>query len=339
MATDERLRREIDELGRIFGDTVRRFAGEETFQLVEQVRLLARRFCDGDVAAADEINSLLRDLSGEQLRLVMRSFGTFLELANLAEDRQRVRSLRDRERHQDSRRESILNAVQQLKEQGLSAAEFQAALDRVQIELVFTAHPTEAKRKSIRAKLRTLRWLLGKLDDPTLTPREENHLRKLVRAEIVKLWQTDVLRPDRPTVLEEVRRGLSFKPVLWHTVPRILEEVRSAVAEVYPDHLLHTPSLLSFGSWMGGDRDGHPHVTPEVTQQTIGWLREAAIEQHKKICDRLIESLSISVRQASPCSVNRSEPSKVAEGKERILRAAGPPPRPSDPPLPWKNVT
>ena len=209
MATDERLRREIDELGRAFGDTVRRFAGEETYQLVEQVRLLARRFCDGEVVAADEIDTLLRDLPGEQLRLVMRSFGTFLELANLAEDRQRIRSLRDRERQEDSRRESICDAVQQLKEQGLSADEFQAALDRVQIELVFTAHPTEAKRKSIRAKLRTLRRLLSRQDAKILTPREEDRLRHLIRGEIIKLWQTDVLRPDRPTVLEEVRRGLS----------------------------------------------------------------------------------------------------------------------------------
>ncbi len=302
MATDERLRREIDDLGRAFGDTVRRFAGEETFQLVEQVRRLARRFCDGDEGAADEIDTLLRDLSGEQLRLVMRSFGTFLELANLAEDRQRVRSLRDRERHHDVRRESIHDAVQQLKEQGLSAADFQVALERVGIELVFTAHPTEAKRKSIRAKLRVLRRLLSRLDVQELTPREEDRLRKLVRGEIIKLWQTDVLRPDRPTVLEEVRRGLSFSPVLWHTVPRILSEVRSAATEVYPDQPLRIPSLLSFGSWMGGDRDGHPHVTPEVTQKTIDWLREAAIKQHQEIGNQLIESLSISIRQAQGCS-------------------------------------
>ena len=304
MATDERLRREIDELGRTLGDTVRRFAGDETFEQVEQVRGLARRFCDGDLPAADEIDTLLRGLTADQLRLVMRSFGAFLELANLAEDRQRVRALRDREResYPNPRRESILAALHELKKRGLSADEAAAVLAKVQIELVFTAHPTEAKRKSIRAKLRSLRKLLGELDRQGLSPREEDRLKGMVRREIVKLWQTDVIRPSRPTVLEEVRRGLSFKRVLWRTAPRILGEVRDALSEVYPDAKLTQPPSLSFGSWMGGDRDGHPYVTPEITEQTIAWLRQAAIERHLRACDELVESLSVSVRQSPECS-------------------------------------
>lgn len=304
MATDQRLRREIDELGRAFGDTVRRFAGERSFELVEQVRGLARRFCEGELAAADEIDALLRGLTADELRIVIRSFGTFLELANLAEDRQRVRSLidRERERHPDPRKESILEAVRTLKGQGVTDAAMQALVDRVRIELVFTAHPTEAKRKSIRAKLRTLRELLGQIDSATQTPREEERLRELVRAEIVKLWQTDIIRAARPTVLEEVQRGLSFKGVIWDTAPRILGELRDALAEVYPKVALADRGLLRFGSWMGGDRDGHPYVTPDITEQTLHWLRSAAIERHWVECDRLTTSLSVSVRQSPACS-------------------------------------
>ncbi|TWT95984.1 Phosphoenolpyruvate carboxylase [Botrimarina colliarenosi] len=304
MATDERLRREIDDLGRTFGDTVRRFAGDEAFQLVETVRRLARRFCDGDLAAADELDALLRDLTADQLRIVIRSFGTFLELANLAEDRQRVRSLHDRERksHPAPRRESILDAVRKLKEQGVSAEAMADLVERVRVELVFTAHPTEAKRKSIRGKLRSLRQILSRLDVASLTPREEESLRGLVRREIVKLWQTDIIRPTRPTVLEEVQRGLAFMPVIWDTAPRIVGELRQAVAEVYPAQEVAAGGVLRFGSWMGGDRDGHPYVTPEITEQTLRWLRKAALERHWASCDALITSISVSTRQAPACA-------------------------------------
>ncbi|MEO1495725.1 MAG: phosphoenolpyruvate carboxylase [Planctomycetota bacterium] len=305
MATDQRLRREIDEIGRVFGDTVRRHAGDEVFQLVERIRALARRFCDGEAGAADEIDALIRGLSADRLRLVTRSFGTFLELANLAEDRQRVRALRDRETrdHPKPRRESVHDAVAALKEEGFTAEQVADVLARVDVDLVFTAHPTEAKRKSLRAKLRELRRLLTELDRAELTPREAATLHRNVRREITKLWQTDVIRPSRPTVLEEVQRGLSFKKVLWRTVPRVLGEVRDALAEAYPDAACEVPRLLRFGSWMGGDRDGHPYVTPEITEQTLIWLREAAIQQHQAICEKLIVSLSVSVRQAPACSV------------------------------------
>lgn len=304
MATDQRLRREIDELGRTFGETVKRFAGTEAFDLVESVRMLARRFCDGEAAAADELDDLLKGMTGDQLRVVVSSFSGFLELANLAEDRQRVRALRDRETKSfpEAPRESILAAVKSLKEQGYTADQVNDTLQRVAVELVFTAHPTEAKRRSLRAKLRSIRDLLSKLDRADLTPRESLRYKELLQREIVKMWQTDVLRPSRPTVLEEVRRGLSFKPVLWKTIPWIHEEIRNALAEVYDTQAIATPNLLSFGSWMGGDRDGHPFVTPEITQQTLQWLRAAAIERHLEECTQLLESLSLSVRQAPACA-------------------------------------
>ncbi|MEQ8848595.1 phosphoenolpyruvate carboxylase [Botrimarina sp.] len=304
MASDQRLRREIDDLGRAFGETVRRFAGEDAFDLVEQVRALARQFCDGDLSAADELDKLLRGLSADQLRIVVRAFGTFLELANLAEDRQRVRALRDRERaeHPEPRKESILAAVRRLKASGLSDDAICRAVERVAVELVFTAHPTEAKRKSLRAQLRSLRELLSRLDSESLTPRESEALRGLVRRDIVKLWQTDIIRPTRPTVLEEIQRGLAFKTVIWDTAPQVVGELRDAVREVCPSAEPDLGRVLSFGSWMGGDRDGHPYVTPEITEQTLRWLRGAAIERHRGVCEELLGSLSISVRQAPECA-------------------------------------
>lgn len=325
---DELLRREIDALGRLFGEVLRQFAGEEAFELVERVRALAKRFRDGEEAAGDELATLLKDLTEHQLQLVIKAFSCFLELANLAEDRQRVRSLRSRQLRDASKpqKESIRAALHTLKEQGFSAEQVKQALANVDVELVFTAHPTEAKRKSLRSKLRAIRQTLSALDNESLMPSEERAEQLALRREIVKLWQTDLVRPLRPTVMEEVQRGLSFQPVLWRTVPRIMGELREAVAECYPESKLQTPRVLRFGSWMGGDRDGHPHVTPPVTQETIVWLRRAAIASHLETCERLGDSLSMSCSDQRECPVLISAARQAAEKypaiKPRLERIA-----------------
>lgn len=296
MPQNEVLRKEITQLGRLFGQVLKDFAGEDAFDLVEEIRAEARQFRDGDIEVGDQLEHLVADLSGDQLGTVIKAFSGFLELANLAEDRQRVRALRAREResYPAPRKESIRSAIQTLKEQGFTGAEIEAALEKVNIELVFTAHPTEAKRKSLRSKLRSIRKLLSTLDRSGQLPSEQSEVEQQLAQEITKLWQTDLIRPTRPTVLEEVQRGLSFQPVLWETAPRIMQELRSAVKECYPELTAPTPRVLQFGSWMGGDRDGNPHVTPEITEQTFLWLRRDAIESHVKQCQKLIDSLSMS---------------------------------------------
>jgi phosphoenolpyruvate carboxylase len=307
MAIDQRLRKEIDYLGRTFGDVVRRFEGNRAFELVESVRMLARRFTNGDLHAAEELNREFASLSTEDLRIVIRAFSTFLELANLAEDRQRVRALRDRASRLDSLDgETLRGAMQTLRERGLDAADVKSLLNRIHIELVFTAHPTEAKRKSLRSKLRQVRRFLAELDLDRLTPQEEADARLRLQAELIKLWQTDFIRPSRPTVLNEVERGLSFQPVLWSTVPQVMRELRTAISETTPQATNELPPVLSFGSWMGGDRDGHPFVTAEVTAQTCLWLRHSALASHLETRRLLADSLSISRRQSKAC--NELEP-------------------------------
>lgn len=303
MSNSEPLRREIDQLGRMFGDVIRRFEGESAFALIEDVRRLARWTAEGDAAAAGQLRGLLRGLSLDDLRVVVRAFSTFLELANLAEDRQRVRTLRRREEESHPRpaKESIPAAIESLRERDLSAGEVQSLLDRIHVELVFTAHPTEAKRKSLRSKLRTIRELLARIEAPGLLPSELELLNAELRGELIKLWQTDFVRPSRPTVSLEVHRGLSFQPVLWATVPKVFRELREATAENFPDAHVDIPRVLSFGSWMGGDRDGHPFVTPEITAQTCQWLRSAAIEKHLEVRRELADSLSISRRKSPAC--------------------------------------
>lgn len=292
------LRDDISDLGDALGQTIESLCGAEHLNLVERIRVLSRDRRQGDGQSEEELCKLIESLDDEELRIVIRAFTIFLDLANLAEDRQRIRVLRERAAtvYPHARGESIEEAIVLLKESGKSAAQLQELLDRMSIELVFTAHPTEAKRRSIRNKLRRIRQAANLAGEVT-HPVDVEDSKRAIRAELAKLWLTDFIRPWRPTVLQEVQRGLSFKPVLWQVIPQILGELREALTNVYPGHDFQIPTCVKFGSWIGGDRDGHPYVTADVTEQTILWLRQAAIEFHLQACDDLFDSLSVSRRQ------------------------------------------
>jgi len=176
----------------------------------------------------------------------------------------------------------------------LHATQVQQALDQLDVELVFTAHPSEAKRRSIRSKLRRMRQCLEDLDRADLLPRERAGVRARLRADLTVLWQTEFLRPMRPSVLEEVERGLSIMPRLWEVVPEIYLSLRLALVREFPDHEFALPRFLRFGSWMGGDRDGHPGVTWDITERTLVWLRDTAINRHLDWCRKLYDFLSVS---------------------------------------------
>jgi phosphoenolpyruvate carboxylase len=284
----------------MLGSVIRELAGDEAWTLVEEVRRLARERRQGRHEAEAALAARIESLDESQATLVARALGIFFDLSNIAEDRQRIRVLRDRERmrHPEPVGESLMAGIAELKSLGAPADDVQLVLDRLAVELVFTAHPSEAKRRSIRAKLRRMRKSLQEFDSADLLPRERAHHEADMRSELVLLWQTEFLRPTRPTVLDEVDRGLSIMPRLWEAVPRVHAALRRAVAEHYPGHEFQVPAFLSFGSWMGGDRDGNPFVTAEVTATTLVRLREAAIDQHLAWCDRLHDLLTVSAHVA-----------------------------------------
>ncbi|QDT51560.1 Phosphoenolpyruvate carboxylase [Symmachiella dynata] len=294
------LHREIAELGEMLELTIEEIAGPELLQQVATIVRISQDRRNHKQHANEELKTLISSLTEPQLRVVIRAFSIFLDLVNIAEDRQRVRVLRDRARNAQSapRSESIENALLQLKDEGSSTDRMQQLLDQLEIELVFTAHPTDAKRRSIRRKLRRIRVLLD-VNTSDLLPGELARNRRGIRAEVAKLWQTDFVRPWRPTVLQEVQRGLSIQPVLWEVVPQILKEIRAGLADVYPGESFREHPYITFGSWIGGDRDGHPFVTHRVTEQTLLWLRQSAMEAHIATCRNLFESLSVSKRQVS----------------------------------------
>ena len=293
---DDLLRRDVRLLGDMLGSVIRELAGPEALALVEEVRQLARDRRAGRHDAEQALAARIESLDEGQARLVSRAFSIFFDLVNIAEDRQRVRVLRDRERqrHPQPLGESLAAGVAELKALGLSAADVQQVLDRLSVELVFTAHPSEAKRRSIRSKLRRMRHSLQELDRDDLLAREREQHQADMQSELSVLWQTEFLRPTRPTVIDEVDRGLSIMPRLWEAVPRVYESLRRGLGDCFPGEPFRLPPFLRFGSWMGGDRDGNPFVTADVTAQTLRRLRAAAIDQHLAWCGRLHELLTIS---------------------------------------------
>ncbi len=321
------LRSEIGFLGAILGDTIREFAGEEAFAIVEELRKLAWDRRMGRDHSEQRMVDRIASLDSEQIRMLTRAFTMFLDLLNVVEDRRRVTVLGQRARnaYPQPRSESIRDAILELKEAGKSSADVQAILDRLQIELVFTAHPTDAKRKSVRSKLTAIRRLMTQLEGDPL-PEHRDRTEQSLRSEIAKLWQTDFIRPWRPTVMQEVGRGLSIKPVLWEEMPRIAEELRRAVEENYDDVKPQRP-CVTFGSWIGGDRDGHPGVTAEITAETIVWLRREAIKFHLNTCDALFDSLSISARQTQvSAKLEQSISTATSQYPELVDRLSSLPP-------------
>jgi phosphoenolpyruvate carboxylase len=308
------LRKEISLLGEMLGDTIQEVVGSEYLEIVEEIRLIAKDSRSEQIEASMLLRPLISSMTPDQLRGVIRAFTIFLDLMNLTEDRQRVRILREREKNAlpNARGESIREAILNLKKTGKSENEIQKLLDQLHIELVFTAHPTETKRRTVRSKLRNLRKLLSELDADQL-PSERERTLKLIQAELAKLWQTDLIRPWRPTVMQEVQRGLSVKSVLWDVLPEILQELRGSLTEAYPDKQFKIHPCVTYGSWIGGDRDGHPGVTTEITEQTINWLRQSALELHLSSCQELYNSFSLSQHQMKIGSDLSNRLSKICE--------------------------
>ncbi len=322
MVSDQPLRRDIRLLGDLLGEVIQEQAGLEGFELEEQVRQLARARRAGDEGAEGALRALLEGLELPALRMIARAFTIFFDLANLAEDRHRVRVLRAREQaaHPQPRPESIAEAFQRLRAAGIPSQVVRELLEGLSIEPVFTAHPTEAKRRTVRGILSRVRAILADLDTPDRLPREREELLRRLRAELTTLWQTDLTRVQRPSVMDEVENGLSFfVRTLWWLTPRLYRDVQEALRAAYPELGDALPIFLRFGSWIGGDRDGNPRVTAEVTAQTLRRHRQTALSLHLQQARDLFIALGVSTRQA-PISPDLAQALAEAESRWPALR-------------------
>ena len=296
-ASRDRLSEQIHLLGDILGHTIVEQEDQGVYDLVEEIRTLAKAHRRGDAAAGRSVLQRIEALSADQARLVAKAFATYFQLVNLAEDGERVRVLRRRARQADEQDEpmgeTIAAAVKRLREEGLSADEMQAQLDNLFIVPVFTAHPTEAKRRTVLTKMSRLGAGLRRLDFHDLTPREEADTLAGVREEIASLWQTDETREQQPRVIDEVRNGLYyFESTLFDLVPRIYGELETALERHYPGSPFQVPVFLRYGSWIGGDRDGNPFVTASVTEEALREQKLLALRLYQRAIDRMHGHLS-----------------------------------------------
>lgn len=291
---DQKLRAEVRYLGEILGDVIETKEGEEMLHFEERVRRLSKERRQGREGASDELTEVLEGASEASLFVLCRAFSIFFDLANLAEDRHRVRVLRHREKEHEPqpRRESIRAAVTELKSKGLSGQQMLEILGGSEIEPVFTAHPTEAKRRAVRSKLRRIRQLLEERERGELLQREEARVRRDIVSELLGLWETDLLRAKRPTVTEEMERSLFVLDSLWQVVPALSEDLQQALVESYPEFAWGRVPLFRFGTWIGGDRDGNPFVTPTVVASTLERLRAFTVEKHRRQAQALLDVLT-----------------------------------------------
>ncbi|MFT3768955.1 MAG: phosphoenolpyruvate carboxylase [Minicystis sp.] len=296
-----RLSSTIHFFGDLLGRVIRAQAGEATFDLEERVRALAKEVRAGTRPdAAAELRALVARASIAEARDLLQAFASYFALVNLAEQLQRGWVLRDRARsHPEApRAESIPAAVAQLAREGVTAADMQRWLDRAAIVPVFTAHPTEARRRTALERLRRIADVVERLHAPDLDPGEADEIARRVEEEVVCLWQSDDVRAARPTVLDEVHNGLYyFEAGLFDQVPRLYRDLERSLAQSYPGHRFRVPPLLRFGSWIGGDCDGNPFVTPDVTVEAVRRLRVAAIRRHVHSLEDLGRRLSQSTRE------------------------------------------
>lgn len=315
--TSDLLSQNIHLLGDILGKVIRRQAGVKVYERVEVIRALAKaRRLDYDPTIDNRLTQVVLDMTPDERELVARSFAIYFELVNLAEEQHRVWRLRERERkvHPLPLEESIPAAIATLRQYGLDEFEMTALLQKLHIELVFTAHPTQAKRRTILSKLRRIAQALTDLQQRDLLPAERQDILSQITAEITTFWVTDHSRTLQPTVTDEVKTGLYyFDATLWQVLPEIYEAMTEALQEHYP-MLAAPPRFLTFGSWIGGDRDGNPNVTADITAETLRLHRGLAVTQHYQAARLLDRSLSVS-DQLTTVSPALLEALKVAQSE------------------------
>jgi phosphoenolpyruvate carboxylase len=321
VSTDAPLRRDIRLLGDLLGLVLVEQEGEELLAEEERIRLLSREARERHGASSrSELDEAVRGLDLERQAKVLRAFGLYFQLANIAEQHHRLRRRHQYEHEERMPRESLAEAFARLEEAGVGPEELAEAAQRLSLELVLTAHPTEATRRTVLAAHLRLGRLLHELDDPALSPAARTGLEAGLAEEVTLLWQTDEVRSQRPRVVDEIRNGLwFFEQCLLDVAPRLVADLRERV----PD----SPLPLRFGSWIGGDQDGNPAAGPETIEEALERARVLALSTYRDEVRELARALGISTEivTASPElleSIARDErelPAYAAELADRNL--------------------
>jgi phosphoenolpyruvate carboxylase len=328
------LAAEVRLMGSLLGQIVAEQAGPAVFDLVEHIRrsTIALRQ-DDDPEVRRRLDAELDALDLGTAEAVITAFSLYFQLVNLVEARGRVRALRRRERaaRDGVLDDSLAEAIAILRREGRTDAELDAAVARLSVSLVLTAHPTEARRRTALLALRRIATLLERLDDPRLTPSDDREIRRRMREEITVMWRTSDLRAVAPTPLDEVRTAMAFfDATLFTLVPRLYRVLDAAMdppagrrrgtrgptdagrTGTRPPRM--TP-FLHWGSWIGGDRDGNPGVTADITERTLRIHADHVLHGYEAVAIRLMQTVSAAV---APDAISRHLARRLARDADLL---------------------
>ena len=306
------LRRDVRSLGRLLGEVLKEQVGDNLFSAVEDLRVLLIEHRELRAQPGHDVGNeqrLIERAQGIVSRLniaeahqMAKAFAIYFELTNLAETNHRKRRRRAAQAAPDlpAQPGSFLGTLRRMRDAGISQQQALEWLAKIEVILVFTAHPTEVARRTVLFKRQRIAAELEQLDRLPLTERDAEQHEQAIIAEITALWQTDEVRRRRPTVTDEIRMGLDYYPsVLFETLPGVYEELADGFREAYgadvPANAL--PRVLRFGSWIGGDRDGNPLVMPACTRDALQIARETILNYYVERVNDLIWQLSPSTYQ------------------------------------------
>lgn len=301
---DAPLREDVRLLGNLLGETLKLHAGQDLFNQIEQIRALSKGARDGQVEAEKQLEQLFLSLEDAEILPLTRAFTHFLNFANIAEQYHVVR--RRRQSEFDDTAESpnpLVPLFEKFKQQEISADTLYQQICELKIELVLTAHPTEVSRRTLIQKYDGINNALSKFDQQKLTPRERQAVLADLKQLISSAWQTDEIRQHRPTPIDEAKWGFTtIEQTLWNAVPKFIRELNGMVQAQCGQNLPLNIAPVRFASWMGGDRDGNPNVTHNVTQEVLWLSRWKAADLYLRDIENLRWELSI-----QQCSTEISE--------------------------------
>jgi phosphoenolpyruvate carboxylase len=338
------LRRDVRSLGRLLGETLKEQAGLDLYKSVEGLRQLAIKHREmqaedhnlGEDNLIEQVRKLIGDMPINHAYQMTKAFAIYFELTNLAETNHRKRRRRAIELNRTRWKEvhqpgSFRSALARMRAAGISAGDALGMLQRLEVIPVFTAHPTEVARRTVLFKRKRIAAELERLDHLPLTDTEAAAGAESIAAEITALWQADEVRRRQPTLRDEIKMGLDYyADSIITTVPVLYEEMAAAFSTEYGVETAanRLPSVISFGSWIGGDRDGNPNVTPEFTHDALRMARQTILDHYIQVVEDLLRQLGpsshqVAVSEALREALDRYGSSIAFKDAKAELRAEG----------------
>ncbi|GAA4621795.1 phosphoenolpyruvate carboxylase [Actinoallomurus vinaceus] len=307
----EPLRRDVRLLGSLLGNVLVEYGGQSLLDDVEALRhavIAARR---GETSV-DDVAAIVGGWPIDRAELVARAFTVYFHLTNLAEEHQRIRTLRERDTGETPQRESVASAVAEI-----GAERVRELLEELEFHPVLTAHPTEARRRAVVTAILRISALLTDLHDPRAGSGERDEITRRLVEEIDLLWRTSQLRRTKPDPLDEVRTAMAiFDETIFRVVPAIYRSLDAALAPGTGERPPLARPFVRYGSWIGGDRDGNPYVTAQITREAIGVQADHILRALANACTRIGRTLTV--------DETTTPPSRALTGALAAARAAQP---------------